>query len=64
MEKPEARAELSRLLEQVSDSYPDFVRVMLHLADRYDNHRDVIEYITDNPNAQTDDIDEFFDAYE
>ncbi len=64
MERQKARAELRRLLEQVPDSYPDFVRVMLHLADRYDNHQDVTDYIINNPNAQTDDIDEFFDAYE
>lgn len=64
MGKQTLRDELRALLENVPDSYPDFVKVMMHLAARHNNHQDVIDYIKNNPNAQTDDIDEFFDDYE
>ena len=49
--------ELKALLENVSDSYYDFVRAMLQSAkEHYDRIDEIIEYIKDNPEANTSDI--------
>nr|DAL87938.1 MAG TPA: hypothetical protein [Caudoviricetes sp.] len=49
--------ELKALLENVSDSYYDFVRAMLQSAkEHYDRIDEIIAYIKDNPEANTSDI--------
>lgn len=49
--------ELKVLLENVSDSYYDFVRAMLQSAkEHYDRIDEIIAYIKDNPEADTSDI--------
>ena len=49
--------ELKTLLENVSDSYYDFVRAMLQSAkEHYDRIDEIIAYINDNPEADTSDI--------
>ncbi|MBQ8084737.1 MAG: hypothetical protein IJ232_01365 [Lachnospiraceae bacterium] len=48
--------ELTRMLNDVSDSYYDFVVAMLHYAKK-SNHLDIMKkYIIDNPSATTSDI--------
>jgi hypothetical protein len=49
--------ELKVLLENVSDSYYDFVLGMLQSArEHYDRIDEIIAYIKDNPEADTSDI--------
>ena len=52
---------LREMLENISDSYPDFVSgIMLSMED--DNHVDrLIEFISDNPEADTSAIIAYVD---
>lgn len=49
--------ELKALLENVSDSYYDFVQgMLLNAKEHYDRIDEIIAYIKDNPEANTSDI--------
>lgn len=49
--------ELKVLLENVSDSYYDFVQgMLLNAKEHYDRIDEIIAYIKDNPKADTSDI--------
>ena len=49
--------ELKVLLENVSDSYYDFVQgILLSAKEHYDRIDEIIAYIKDNPKANTSDI--------
>lgn len=49
--------ELKVLLENVSDSYYDFVQgMLLNAKEHYDRIDEIIAYIKDNPEADTSDI--------
>ena len=49
--------ELKALLENVSDSYYDFVQgMLLNAKEHYDRIDEIIAYIKDNPEADTSDI--------
>lgn len=54
------KSDFKKLLENVSDTYIDFVNGML-LSVKTDEDREKIAiYIKDNPNADTSDIAEYF----
>ena len=60
----EAEDELKDLLENVSDSYFDFVFGVCHLAKcRADGARLVIDYIKKHPDAKSDDIIDWMEEY-
>ena len=55
---------LRKLLENVSDSYIDFVHGCLALAKKYNAYDYIIKYIENNPDATTSDITEYLsDTY-
>lgn len=52
--------ELKQLLENVSDSYFDFVLgVMLSFVDDEEGQKKMIAFLKENPNANSDDVSEF-----
>lgn len=51
--------ELRKLLENVSDSYEDFVDCMCSIAKDYDEVDILIDYIKENPEADSSDIIHF-----
>ncbi len=51
--------ELRNLLENVSDSYSDFVVGVLRVAKKYNSTDIIAEYILKNPNATTSEMIEF-----
>lgn len=54
--------ELRKLLENVSDTYEDFVDGMcLTLRDNPEYLEDVIQYIKDNPDKDSSDITRYLD---
>lgn len=54
--------ELKKALQSVPDAYDDFVGGMMDfLKDDEERAEEVIEYIKNNPDAQTDDVIDFYD---
>ena len=54
--------ELKQLLENVSDSYFDFVLgVMLSFVDDEEGQKKMIAFLKENPNANSDDVSEYED---
>ena len=54
--------ELKQLLENVSDSYFDFVLgVMLPFVDDEEGQKKMIAFLKENPNANSDDVSEYED---
>ena len=54
--------ELKQLLENVSDSYFDFVLgVMLSFVDDEEGQKKMIAFLKENPNANSDDVSEYAD---
>ena len=51
--------ELRQLLINVSDSYDDFVDGVVQVAKDYDGVRELIDYINNNPDADSSDITEY-----
>lgn len=51
--------ELKRMLEAVSDSYSDFVEGMLQDANNNETSDDLKLFISNHPNARTDQIIEY-----
>lgn len=50
-------SELKDALRNVSDSYEDFVRGSWNSVKKKDEHqKKLLQYLKDNPNAQTDDV--------
>ena len=56
--------ELKELLENVSDTYEDFVMGILADTKDDDKRAKITEYIKSNPDAKTDDIIECLDKLE
>lgn len=56
-----AADELKALLENIEDSYPDFVKCGMSVADTDDKRQQLIEYIQSNPGAGTSEIIEYID---
>lgn len=52
--------ELRRLLENVSDSYFDFVLgVMLSFVDDEENQKKMIDFLKENPDSNADEVSEY-----
>lgn len=57
-----SNSELKQLLENVSDSYFDFVLgVMLSFVDDEEGQKKMIAFLKENPNANSDDVSEYED---
>ena len=56
--------ELKKALENVSDSYSDFVNGIMNLLEEDEEQTEkMIQYIKDNPEAKTDDCLDFLREY-
>lgn len=53
--------ELKALLEDISDSYPDFVNFGIGVADTDEKRKQLIEYLQSNPDANTSQIISYID---
>ena len=54
------KSEFKKILENVSDTYKDFVNGMLLSVKTDEDREKVASFINDNPNADTSDIADFF----
>lgn len=59
MDFPKFDNELIEMLTNVSDSYPDFVYGVALAAKKTNTRDELVEFIRDNPQADTSDIIEF-----
>ena len=53
--------ELENMLQDLSGSYKDFVKWVLHIAEDYDGLDKIKSYLTDNPNVNDEDVLHFID---
>ena len=59
MDNSKFDSELIELLNNVSDSYPDFVHGAALAAKQTNTRDELVEFIRDNPEADTSDIIEY-----